>query len=182
MDTIAPAASTDESILDPDGDLAPLSTETILGPAADSSARITREKARFLRYTAEIGRREGFRTEGASSLENWLGEQGGESVASARSHAHVGAQLENLPGLAAGLASGDLTFEKVRAVVDMAAPTNEQDLADLAHEYTVRQLRAAARTERGVPRSRAETDHESRSVKFNDPCRTVTAQLPPESY
>ena len=34
----------------------------------------------------------------------------------------------------------------------------------------------------GVPRSRAETDHESRSVRFNDTCHTVTAQLPPESY
>ena len=89
---------------------------------------------------------------------------------------------ENLPELTAGLASGQLTFDKVRAVIDVATPANERELAELARECTVRQLQEVARTERGAPRSLAETDHEARSVRFNDGCRTVTAQLPPESY
>jgi len=186
MGTIAPAsasaADADEFDLDSVVDLATLSTEAIMGLAADSSARITREKARYLRYTAEIGKREGWRTEGATSLEAWMVERCGDSLASARSHAHVGEQLEDLPELAAGLASGDLTFDKVRAVVDVATPANDRELADLALECTVRQLQEVARAERGAPSSRAETDHEARSVRFNDGCHTVTAQLPPESY
>ena len=187
MGTIAPASDVDaghsaEFHLDPDVDLATLSTEAIMELAVASSARITCEKARYLRYTAEIGKREGWRTEGATSLEAWMVDRCGDSPASARASAHVGEQLEDLPELAAGFASGDLTFDKVRAGVDVATPANERDLADLARDCTVRQLQEVARTERGVPSSRAETDHEERSVRFNDGCHTVTAQLPPESY
>jgi hypothetical protein len=94
----------------------------------------------------------------------------------------VGEQLEDRPHLTTGLSSGELTFDKVAAVVDVSTPANDRELADLARECTVRQLQEVARTERGAPRSRAETDHESRSVRFNDECRTVTAQMPPESY
>jgi hypothetical protein len=177
-----PAPAAEEPRLDPDVDLATLSTEAIMGIAAASSARIAREKALYLRCTAEIGKREGWRTEGATSLEGWMVERCGDSPACARSYAHVGEQLEDLPELTAGLASGDLTFDKVRAIVDVATPANDRELADLALECTVRQLQEVARTERGAPRSRAETDHESRSVRFNDTCHTVTAKLPPESY
>ena len=68
MDTITPAdsvaATLDVSDFDPDVDLATLSTETVLRLAADSSARITREKARFVHYSREIGKREAWRAEG----------------------------------------------------------------------------------------------------------------------
>ena len=180
METIAPA--TDTFDLGPDVDLATLPTETIMGLAAASSARIAREEARFVGYTAELRKREGWRAEGATSLEAWMVERCGVSRASARSYAHVGEQLEERPHLTAALSSGELTFDKVAAVVDVATPANDRELADLARGCTVRQLQEVARTERGVPRSRAETDHESRSVRFNDECRTVTAQMPPESY
>jgi hypothetical protein len=187
MDTMTPVSSSaaeadDEVELDPDVDLEILSTETLMGLAAASSYRIAREKARFVKYARAIGKREGWRAEGATSLEAWIVERCGESLASARSYAHVGEQLDDLPALSAGLAAGDLTFDKVRAVADVATPATDQDLADLARECTVRQLQEVARTEQGVPRSRAETDHEARSVRCNDTFRTVTAQLPPETY
>jgi hypothetical protein len=94
----------------------------------------------------------------------------------------VGERLEDRPELTAGLSSGELSFDKVRAVADVATRSNECDLAELARESTVRQLQNVVRAERGAPRSQAETDHEARSVRFNDTNRTVTAQLPPESY
>ena len=153
-----------------------------MGLAAASSAGSPVRRHASSSYTAEIGKREGWRAEGATSLEAWMVERCGVSLASARSYAHVGEQLEDLPIWPLALASGELTFDKVRAVVDVATPANDRELADLAQECTVRQLQEVARTERGVPRSRAETDHEARSVRFNDACRTVTAQLPPESY
>jgi hypothetical protein len=182
MGTIAPTSASDEFDLHPDVDLETLSTEAIMALAAATSRRIAREKARFLKYTRVIGRREGWRTEGATSLEAWIVARCGDSPASARSYAHVGEQLEDLPELTAGLASGDLSFDKVRAIVDVATPANDGELTDLALECTVRQLQEVARTERGAPSSRAESDHESRSVRFNDDCHTVTAKLPPESY
>ena len=188
MGTIAPDvgsasdSASDEFDLDPDVDLETLSTGAIMELAAASSRRIAREKARFIKYMRVIEKREGWRAEGATSQEAWMVERCGISRASARSYAHVGEQLEDCPHLTAGLSSGDLTFDKVAAVVDVATPANDQELADLALECTVRQLQEVARTERGASRSRAETDHESRSVRFNDDCYTVTAQLPPESY
>ena len=180
MDSIA--ADADKFDLAPDVDLATLSTEAIMGLAADSSVRITREEARFVRYTAELGKREAWRAEGATSLEAWIVERCGRSLATARSFAHVGERLVGLPNLDAGFSSGELTFDKVRAVADVATPETEKDLAVQAKECTVRQLHDVARTERGAPSSRAETDYEARSVRFNDTFRTVTAQLPPESY
>ena len=181
MDTITSTA-TDEFELTPDVDLGTLPTETILGLAAASSGRITREVGRFVRFTGELAKREGWRAEGATSMEAWIVERCGVSLASARSFAHVAERLNELPHLAAGLSSGELTFDKVRAVADVASPRNDQELAEQAKDCTVRQLHEVARTERGVPRSRAETDYEARSVRFNDTFRTVTAQLPPESY
>ena len=106
-------------------------------------------------YAAELRKREGWRVEGATSLEAWMVERCGVSRASARSYADVGGQLEKRPHLTAGLSSGELTFDKVAAVVDVATPANDRQLADLARECTVRQLQEVARTERGVPRSRA---------------------------
>ena len=143
---------------------------------------MAREKGNFVSYTGELGKREGWRAEGATSLEAWIVERCGVSLATARVLRPRGGTLDDLPHLAAGFSSGELTFDKVRAVADVATPENESDLAAQAQECTVRQLHEVARTERGAPNTRAQTDYEARSVRFNDTCRTVTAQLPPESY
>jgi hypothetical protein len=163
-------------------DVATMATEAIMEEAAASSRRMAREAGTFVQLTAELDKREGWRAEGATSLEAWIVERCGVSLASARAFAHVAEKLDDLPHLAAGLSSGDLTFDKVRAVADVATPMSDSDLAAQAQECTVRQLHEVARTERGVPRTRAQTDYEARSLRFNDTCRTVTAQLPPESY
>ena len=150
--------------------------------AAASSRRMACEAGLFVQLAAELNKREGWRAEGATSLEAWIVERCGVSLANARAFAHVAEKLDDLPHLAAGLSSGELSFDKVRAVADLATPESDPDLAALAQDSTVRQLHEVARTERGVSRSRAQTDYEARSVRFNDSCRTVTAQLPPESY
>jgi hypothetical protein len=163
-------------------DVATMTTEEILEEAAASSRRMACEAGNFVQLAGELDRREGWRAEGATSLEAWIVERCGISVATARAYAHVAEKLHDLPQLAAGLAEGELTFDKVRAVADAATPETDHDVAALAQECTVKELHEVARTERGVSRSRAQTDYEARSVRFNDTFRTVTAQLPPESY
>jgi hypothetical protein len=113
--------------------------------------------------------------------------QTGVSVPTARAQAHVAGRLFDLPHLAAGLASGELSFDKVRAVVDTATPETDAELAAQAADSSVRELADVARTTRqraldGGDRRGAEPDYERRSVRFNDTFRTMTAQLPPESY
>ena len=87
---------------------------------------------RVVLLAAELDRREGWRTEGATSLEAWLVERCGVSVATARAWAHVGERLFDLPHLATGLSEGTLSFDKVRTVVDAARPETDGALAEQA--------------------------------------------------
>jgi hypothetical protein len=141
---------------------------------------------RLVALAGELDRRQGWRAEGATSLEAWMVSQTGVSVPTARAQAHVAGRLFDLPHLAAGLASGDLSFDKVRAVIDTATPETDAELAAHAAGYSVRELADVARRTRqraddGGGRA-VEPDYERRSVRFNDTFRTMTAQLPPESY
>ena len=66
----------------------------------------------------------------------------------------------------------------------MARPENEAALVAQAAECSVRQLaevaKAAAPT--AAASSSSAREHETRSVRFNDACRTMSAQLPAEAY
>ena len=130
----------------------------------------------------EIGRRDAFRDEGATSMETLLVERYGQSTASARAISHVAERLEDLPALADGLRQGELSFEKVRAVADLATPETDRELRERAKGYSVRELTELARSRRAPSEAQAKADYEGRSLRFNDTFRTVTAQLPPESY
>lgn len=163
-------------------DVAALSTDEIMDLAADTSRRLASLAGLIVQLTAELDRREGWRAEGATSLEAWIVERCGVSVPTARAWSHVGKRLFDLPHLAAGLSQGELSFDKVRVVADTATPETDRDLREKAQECSVRQLAELARAEKGAPEAGAQADYEGRSVRFNDTFRTVTAQLPPESY
>jgi hypothetical protein len=150
--------------------------------AAATSRQLASLAGRIVLLAAELDRREGWRDEGATSVESWLTERCNVSAATARAWAHVGARLFDLPQLADGLCEGRVSFDQVRAVADAATPENESAFLAQASECSVRQLSELAKV---PPRGAAPTstrDHEMRSVRFNDACRTLTAQLPAESY
>ena len=81
-----------------------------------------------------------------------------------------------------GLSEGELSFDKVRAVVDTATPETDRELRQRARQCSVHQLAQLGRNLKGASDAKAKSDYEMRSVRFNDTFRTVTAQLPPESY
>jgi hypothetical protein len=75
----------------------------------------------------------------------------------------------------------------VRAVIDVATPETDRDLCDQAKERTVRELADVARMEAEQSDSRdgrpdGRSEHDRRYLRFNDAHRTMTAQLPAESY
>ena len=164
------------------GAVAKLSTEEIMEMAAASARHMASLAGLIVLLTGELDRREGWRDEGATSLEAWLVERLGLSVASARAFAHVGERLFDLPHLAAGLSSGELSFDKVRAVVDTATPETDRELRDRAKEHSAAELTRLARTHQGISSSASRAEYERRSLRFNDTFRTVTAQLPAETY
>ena len=113
-------------------------------------------------------------------------ERFGLSGATARSFCHVAEKAQPLPHLVGSLSAGEISFDKVRAVVDVATPRTDQTLCDQAKELSVRELaevaRSAAARARAASLSPSRSEHDSRYVRFNDGHRTVSVQLPQEAY
>ena len=134
-------------------------------------------------YLGEVDRRQAFRDDGATSAETWVVERFGVSTPTARTYTHVGEKAWDLPHLVESLCTGDLSFDKVRAVADVATPETDQELCEAAKACSVRELADVART-RAAPNQRppARCEHDRRFVRFNEALRTMSVQLPPESF
>lgn len=168
----------------------PLGTAVVSGLASEELA--TRLDGLFrlraavdgsiLELLGEVDRREAFRDEGATSTETWVAERFGVSPPTARAYAHVAERSFDLPDLLAGSCAGELSFDKFRAVADTATPETDGVLLERARECSVRQLADLAVSAAGVSEERAAAEHDGRFVRFNDRHRTMTAQLPAESY
>ena len=100
--------------------LATLTTEELMEAAAETAHRVGALLGRFVELAGELDRRQGWRDEGATSLEDWIVERCGVSVPTARAWAHVAGRLFDLPQLAGALCAGEISFDKVRAVIDVA--------------------------------------------------------------
>jgi len=134
----------------------------------------------------EVDRRQAYRDEGATSAETWAVERFGVSTPTARALVRLSEKAWDLPHLVGGLCAGVLSFDKVRTVADAATPENDRELRARADECSVRQLADLARSTREaagrVPVPDPDHDHDRRFLRFNDRFRTLSIQLPRESY
>ncbi|HSZ37402.1 MAG TPA: DUF222 domain-containing protein [Acidimicrobiales bacterium] len=163
-------------------ELAKMSNEELMELAAESARTMASSAGLIVLLSGELDRREGWRDEGATSLQSWMVERLGVSVPTARALAHVGDRLYDLPHLSAALIAGDVSFDKVRAVVDAATPESDDEFRDRAMEHSARELSQLARSRREATAETARAEYEARSLRFNESFRTVTAQLPAESF
>jgi hypothetical protein len=131
----------------------------------------------------EFDRRQAFRQEGATSTPAWAMERYGVSAATARALTRVGEKAWDLPHLVESLCAGDVSFDKMRTLATVATPETDEQLRDLATERSVRELADVTRTT-ALPRaaSPAGSEHDGRFLRFNDQVRTMTVQMPAESY
>ena len=143
-------------------------------------------QARIVIRLAEASRREIFRDEGATSPEAWTAESFGLSGPTARAFSHVAEKSKDLPHLMGALGAGEISFDKMRTVLDVATPQTDQALCAQAKELSVRELAEVSRTTaaraRSASVSQSRSEHDSRYLRFNDEHRTLTAQLPKEDY
>ena len=148
----------------------------------DRLDRLFREKAAaegaIVVLLGEVERRQTYRQDGATSSEAWAVERFGVSTPTARAYSHLAQKAWDIPHLVTGLCDGELSLDKVRAVADTATPETDRDLREQAGRCTVRQLGELARSKAEPSRS----SHERRFLRFNDQFRTMTVQLPTESY
>ena len=127
----------------------------------------------------EEERTESYRDEGATSAQSWVVERYGVANSTARALTHVGTKTRATPRLAGAFRAGEISFDKVRAVADVATPRNDGQLLDEVRRCSVRELADFARRRTA---ERLPSRPDSHSLRFNDAHRTMTVQLPPEPY
>jgi hypothetical protein len=146
----------------------------------------TAAEGEFAVCLAESNKREMFRDDGATSPESWTAECFGMSGPTARFYSQVSEKSDELPNLIESLCAGEISFDKVRAVLDVATPETDEALCEQAKQLNVRELADVARTSTARARSASvspsRSEHDGRYLRFNDPHRTISVQLPKESY
>ena len=129
----------------------------------------------------EVERREAYRDEGAVSTDAWAAERFSLSVPSARVLAQVATKAGGLPCLVGALQAGEISFDQLRVVADVATAETDREFRDRARTCSVRELAELARSRRDRA-SGGREDAARGSLRFSDTFRTVTVQLPRASY
>ncbi|MGO8862726.1 MAG: DUF222 domain-containing protein [Acidimicrobiales bacterium] len=158
------------------------STADLMNEAERLGAVMSSALGALLSVVGELDRREAWRIDGATSSGAWLTQRLGVAEATGRTWSQVAERLWDLPHLAQGLRVGALTFDKVRAAVDIATPESEASVLRQAEECTVRQLTDLVRAMRGTSDEQAESRFDYRYLRFNDARRVISAQLPEDAY
>ncbi len=157
---------------------------------------------------AEFDKAEGWRGDGAISMIAWVTAQCGVSTSTARQWVRSGANLESLPCLAEGLASGALSLDLVEPLAEVASPASDAALREASAHWSVRQARELAAWHRAQADAQAEAqadaaasssagdlgdgdddargsaarDFEHRTLRFNDTRRSVWVAFTRDDY
>ena len=136
----------------------------------------------IVQLQGEVNRRELFRQDGAPTSRDWQVARFGLSTATARTYDQVADKAMDLPVLTQALSTGQIGLDKMRLAAAVATPETDRELAETARRCTVHELAQQLRARRRPTAADDEAAYEARSLRFNDPCRTMSVQLPPEDY
>jgi Domain of unknown function (DUF222) len=150
------------TVLEPAAELDRLGDEI-----AELSAHLDAATARLLELIREFDGREGWNT-GFRSCAAWLSWHVGLAPGAAREHVRVARALGALPLLAQGLARGELSYAKVRALTRVATPDTEERLLAVGRagtaEHVERIVRGWRRVDRQAENREAALRHASRAL------------------
>jgi hypothetical protein len=136
----------------------------------------------IVQLQGEVNRREFFREDGAPTSRDWQVGRFGVSMSTARTFDQVGDRAIDLPVLTRALSTGEIGLDKMKLAVAVATPETDRELADTARHCTVHEFAQQLRARRRPTAADDQAAYEARSLRFNDPCRTVAVQLPLEDY
>ncbi len=142
---------------------------------------------RWLMLIAEFDRRDGWGDGATQSCAHWLSWKCGLDRGAAREKVRVARALEQLPLISASMASGALSYSKVRALTRVATPETEDTLLMIALHGTASHVEKLVRQYRRA-RDAAELSREAqqfatRSVRYfydDDDSLVLNARLPAE--
>lgn len=153
---------------------------------ATLAAHVHAATYRLLVLVAEFDERAGW--SGFHSCAHWLSWRTGIAAGAAREKVRTARALRSLPAVSAAMASGELSFAKVRAITRVATPDNEADLLEVARNGTAAQVERIVRAWRRVDaleEQRADGErHESRHLSLyidDDGMYVVRGRLEPEA-
>jgi len=116
-------------------------SQELAGRIVQRSGRISALHREQLADIAEFDRAEGWRGDGAVSMVAWVTGQCGVSTSTARQWVRSAANLESLPCLASGLASGELSLDLVEPLAEVATASTDAALREASADWSVRQAR-----------------------------------------
>jgi hypothetical protein len=154
---------------------------------AELAAHLAAATAYLLDLIREFDARGGW-SHGSRSCAHWLAWRIGMDLGAAREHVRVARALGALPRLADALASGELSYSKVRALTRVATPETEERLLAVGKAGTAyhveRIVRGWRRVDRIAEAREAAQRHKARGVQVyedDDGMFVIRGRLTPEA-
>ena len=143
---------------------------------------------RWLMLIGEFDRRTGWSDGATQSCAHWLNWKCGIAMGAAREKVRVARALENLPKISAAMASGKLSYSKVREITRVASAETEDYLLMIAEHGTAQHVeklvRAYRRCKEAEELSREARQQQNRSVHYrydDDGSLILNCRLPAEA-
>ena len=142
---------------------------------------------RWLVLIAEFDQRTGWSDSATQSCAHWLNWKCGMAMGAAREKVRVARALGGLPKISAAMASGKLSYSKVREITRVATPETEDYLLMIAEHGTAahveRLVRAFRRCKEAEELTREARQQQGRSVMYrydDDGSLVLNCRLPAE--
>ena len=144
-------------------------------------------EARLLKLIREFDEKECWAEQGFHSCAHWLNFKCGIGMNAAREKVRVAKALAGLPRIEAGLAKGEISYSKVRAMTRIADASNEDYLMMIATHGTAHHVEKLVSKYRGAKRVQdaalVEEQYRDRELSYyydHDGCLVIKARLPAE--
>jgi hypothetical protein len=167
-------------------------SQELAGRIVERAQRISALHREQLSDIAAFDRTESWRGDGAISMIAWVTAQCGVSTSTARQWVRSAINLESLPCLAEGLASGELSLDLVEPLAEVASPSSDAALREASTTWSVRQARELAAWHRAREEAAAEAnaaaragparEFERRTLRFNDTRRSIWVAFTRDDY
>jgi hypothetical protein len=149
-------------------DLAEVPIARLEADIASLAADLARRLERWLALVAEFDRRGGARQSGFRGTAEWLAWHCGLNQRTARDHVRVARALVERPLVREGLASGELSYSKVRALSRAPAGEGDAGLVAMARSSTAGEVERVVRQLRSAPSAGVEVANGVHARRFVD--------------
>jgi hypothetical protein len=134
-----------ESVKNAISALSAVSTNDLENQITELAGHLNAANYRWLTLIAEFDRRKGWAGAKLPSCAHWLNFKCGLNLGAAREKVRVAHALPSLPKIAASMASGELSYSKVRALTRIASSATEDSLLMIARHGTAHHVETLVR-------------------------------------